>query len=338
MALSRRRTLAAVAVVVVLLVGVAAYGLLFVDRPRVQAVDNEWGTVDADRTEIETEVAVANPLLLRVVDGAATLEYAVTMNDVQFATSEKERVHLGGQRDVVTTSTWVNNDQIPAWWVTHVNNDETTNVTVDPTVAVEYVGVTLPAKSWTRERTFQTDLLAPLDVDEPRRFSAFDRTVVVVNETDARWGHATAEQTPINATATVTNELPVPLPITDVQYTIQMNGVVVGEGEAAQQTLIPAGATRTLDARAVVDNSRLDDWWVTHIRNEETTNLTVTFDATVEVGGVERRLPLRFISFERTFETDVFGAETVGGDSDARNATAESAAEPAVLPELSPAA
>lgn len=268
------------------LVGMAVvYGLLVVDKPRVESVENEWGAVNADRSEVETEIMVDNPLFLRVGDAAASVAYSITLNGVQFASGRKEEVHLGGQNGTVRMSIWMNNDRIPEWWVTHVNDDETSTVTVDPTVRLKYGGVRIPAERWTRERTFHTDLLEPLETDRPRRFAALDRTVLVVNETDARWGHATAERTPIYASATVTNSLPVPLPITDVRYTVRMNGIVVGQGEAATQTLIPAGSTQRLEASAYIDNSKLDEWWVTHLRNNETTRLSVSFDANVEIGG-----------------------------------------------------
>jgi len=156
---------------------------------------------------------------------------------------------------------------------------------------VRYAGLKLPAESLTRNRTFQTNLLEPLETEETRRFSAFGREVLVVDETDAQWGQATAERTPIDASARVTNSLPAPIPVTEIQYTVRMNGIVVGSGQAAEQTVLPAQSTRTLEARAVIDNSKLDDWWVTHLRNNQTTRLTVTFDATVQYGAVERTLP-----------------------------------------------
>lgn len=309
------RERAAVLLLVGLVVVAVAYGLLVVDKLRIESVENEWGAVNADRSEVETEITVDNPLLLRVGDAAASVEYTIALNGIQFASERKEAVHLGGQNDTVRLSTRVNNDKIPDWWVTHVNNDETSTVTVDPTVVLKYGGVSTPAEQWTRERTFDTDLLEPLEADQPRRFAALDRTMLVVNETDARWGHATAERTPIDASATVTNTLPVPLPITDVRYTVRMNGIVVGQGEAARQTLIPAGSTRTLEASAYIDNSRLDEWWVTHLRNNETTNLSVSFNATVRFGGIDRRLPLDFISYNQTFHTDVFESDAPGDQS-----------------------
>jgi LEA14-like dessication related protein len=304
--MTRNARTGAVLALVGLLVVTATYALLVVDRPRIESVENEWGDVNADRSEVETVIVIDNPLLLRVGDAAADVEYTVTVNGINFTAERREAVRLGGRDDVVRTSTWLHNDRIPDWWVTHVNNDETSTVTVDPSVVLEYGGVRVPAERWTHERTFHTDLLGPLQTDQPRRVSAFGRTVIVVNETEAHWGHATAERTPIDASATVTNALPVALPVTDIEYTIRLNGIVVGQGEAAERTLLPAGETRTLDARASIDNSRLDEWWVTHLRNDETSTLSISFDATVEFAGVERRLPLEFISYNRTFHTDVF--------------------------------
>ncbi len=313
-----RRRIAVLALAGVLVVA-AVYGFFVFERPSVESVDNEWGAVEENRSEVRTEIAVDNPWLLGVADSAANVEYTVALNDVVFATEEEKRVSLGDD-DTLTTSTWVNNDRIPEWWVTHVNNDETTTVTVDPSVVVRFAGVKLPAESLTRNRTFQTDLLAPLQTEETRRFSAYGRTVFVVNETNAQWGQATTERTPVNASATVTNSLPVPVPVTEVQYTVRMNGVVVGTGQAAEQTVIPAESTRTLEARAFIDNSKLDEWWVTHLRNDQTTRMSVAFDATVRYGGVERTLPLEFLSYNRTFQTDVFGSASTGNQSESRGA------------------
>ncbi len=295
-----------VLVAVVLLLGIAAYGLFAVDKPRIQSVDNSWGTVTENQSEIETAITVENPLLLSVGDGVADVRYTVALNDVEFASERKSEVQLSGRDDVINVSTSMNNDKIPQWWVTHINRNQTTTVTVDPQVVVLYGDFEAPAEESTRTRTFETDLLEPLNSEQPRQFSAFDRTVFTITETDARWGTATAEQTPINGSITARNELPIALPITEIQYTIRMNGIVVGQGTAAEETVIPAGSTRTIDTNATVDNSRLDEWWVTHLQNNETTQLSVDFTATVEYGGEERDIPLDSVSYNRSFQTNVF--------------------------------
>jgi len=184
----RRRTGLVLFLAVVLLVATAAYGVLAVDRPQVESVDNEWGAVTNDRTEVETRIGVDSPLLLRVGDAAADISYTVSMNDIEFATERENRVSLDGDESTVSVSTWLDNDEIPAWWVSHIKRNETTTVRVQPDVVVDVAGIRLPADEWTRTRTVHTDLLEPLETNESQEFQAYGRTVMVVDETNATWG------------------------------------------------------------------------------------------------------------------------------------------------------
>ncbi|MFC6719190.1 LEA type 2 family protein [Natrialbaceae archaeon GCM10025810] len=313
----RRRTWLAILVVLVLLGTTAAYGVLAVDRPRVESIDNDWGTVTDERTEVVTEVTIDNPLLLRYGDAGADVSYTVSLNDVEVANERERRVDLDGD-DTVTVSTWIDNDDIPAWWASHVNNDETTTVRVEPDIIVDVGGVGMPAEELTRTRTVRTDLLEPLETNESQPVRAAGRTAFVVHESDARWGNATVDRTPIEASASVTNELSTPVPITQIGYTVELNGVVVGQGVAADRTVLEPESNQTITANATIDNSKLDEWWVTHRRNDGSSNMTVDFNATVEYAGVERTVPLEFISYERTFRTDLFEEETEG-TTDASN-------------------
>ena len=321
-----KTSVAAVGVVGALL-GAAVLGVALWKRPTVESVDSDWGTVTAERTEVETQVRVDNPALLRLGESVADVTYTVSLNGIRMANGTKRGVHLPHRRNVVNVSTWLDNDEIPEWWASHVNRNGTTTVRVDSTVAVEYLGVDLPATSMTRTRTVKTDLLEPLRVEQRRTFSAFGRRLLVVNDTDAQWGHATVERTPVNASATVTNPTPVPIPVTNVSYTIRMNGIVVGSGEAAQRTVIPPGATRTIEASAVIDNSKLDEWWVTHRQNGGRSQLTVDFYATVRIGGETRRVNLGFLSYRRTLQTNLLSsnASATDGSTGRGNATAAAA-------------
>ncbi len=306
----RRGYLVLAVVAGLLLVVAGVVGLAAFDRPQVQSVDNDWGTVTAERTEVVTDIRVANPFLLRFGDGVADVRYTVAMNGVRMASSVERGVRLSGSDDVVTTRTWLNNSKIQPWWVRHVNRNETTTVRVDPEVELDYAGVDLPAEDATHTRTFRTDLLGPLNTDRNRSVEAFGRTALTVGETDARWGATTRERTPIRASASVTNELPVVVPVTDVRYTIRLNGVVVGRGSAAGRTVLPAESTRTVDLQATIDNSKLDQWWVTHRRRNGTSQLSVSFDATLGYRGIERRVTLDGLTYNRTFRTDIFAEES----------------------------
>ncbi len=300
----------AILVIIALIGATIAFGVLAADRPQIESVDNEWGTVTDERTEVETQVVVDNPLLLRVGDAAAAISYTISVNEIVIASERENQVRLAGSTSTVTVSTWIDNDQIPVWWTSHVNRNETTEVRIEPNVTVDYTATQLPADRWTYNRTVQTDLLKPLQANQSQQFEAYDRTVFVVEETNAQWGNATEDRTPIEAEATVTNPTRLPVPITEIGYTVRLNDIVVGEGVAAEQTVIGPGSTQTIEVNAAIDNSVLDEWWVTHLQNDETSNLTVDFTATLEYAGIQREVPLDFLSYDHTFETDLLGNQT----------------------------
>lgn len=319
---SRSAKSVAVLVVLILVAAVAGFGAIALDRPRIDRIENDWGTVTQERTEVQTRITVDNPRVVEFADATLDAEYTVSLNGIEVADGQKESVELSGRQNVVEVSTWLDNSDIPRWWASHVNNGETTTVTVNPTIETEFVGVHFGAASLTRKRTVQTNLLEPLNVDRTRGLQALGRTVLYVNETRAQWGNATVDRTPIDASATVTNPLPVALPITDVTYTIRMNDIVVGHGQAGSQTLIPPESTETIHAHAVIDNQKLDEWWVSHRRNDGTSTLTVAFNASVSVTGNKVRLPLTAFSYNRTFSTHLLGGPAANGS---QAATFESA-------------
>jgi len=299
------------AALVALLVVAAGVGVVFVDPPKTTDVDSEFGRVTDERTEVRTRVTVEDPTLLRVGEPVADVEYTVSMNDVQMAHEREEAVDLSRGRNVVQLSTWLDNDDVPQWWVTHVENGERTTVEVDPTVSVDRLGVAVESDSLTRTRTFETDLLAPLQSNETRSLQAFDRTILQVERTTAEWGEPTADETPVHASMTVRNPLSVPVPVSKLSYVVEMNGVVVGEGSVGERTLVSPDSTETIPANFAIDNSRLDEWWVTHVRRNQTSQMTVQFAAQVELGDRSVRLPLGPLSFQQTFETDVLGSGEV---------------------------
>lgn len=314
----RRLLLAAVAALVLLSVAVAA--ATAVPQPRITAVDNEWGAVTETRTEVETRLTIANRTLLRIGERVATVRYTVSMNGIEVANETDRSVSVTDRGRTVRASTSMDNEEIPAWWVSHVGRNETTTVRVRPTITAVIAGVDLWRTSATQTQTVETDLLAPLRSDRRRTVRAFGRPVLVATRTDARWGNVTAARTPIIAEARVRNPTWLPLPVARLRYTIRMNGLIVGRGAAGGRTVVGPGETETIRARAAIDNAKLDEWWVTHLRRGERTRMTVDVHAIVEVGGQRRRIHLDALSSRHTFETDVLGrAENRGhapGDVD----------------------
>nr|WP_255457579.1 LEA type 2 family protein [Halorussus sp. JP-T4] len=150
-------------------------------------------------------------------------------------------------------------------------------------------------------------MLSSFDSDAAQSVEVGGRTLLTVAGTDASWGTATENRTPLRFAATVRNPNGAPVTFSKLGYEVSMNDVTVAEGTAEGGVEIPANATDTIDVNATLDNRKLDEWWVSHLRNDETTTLDVSVYAVDETGEETRRVPLSFMSKQVVFETDVLG-------------------------------
>ncbi len=332
--------LAAVALVAIVVVGLGfVTGVLGV--PSVESVDNRFAGVNESTTVVATTLELTNPNPFAISLGGLAVDHTITMNGVEMGSGHQEGITLRQDNATVPFRTFVDNGQIPEWWYTHVKNGERTRVTVHADVSH---GLVDEAVSVQRQRTFRTDVLTGFNRSETRAIDAnlgfVEDPVLYVNETTAHWGaNVTRRWTPISLNATVYNPRPFPYTITAVGYTIEMNGVEVGAGRTARGVVVPGNSAETVQARAVIDNSRLDEWWVTHVERGQRTNVTVDLFVLVDPpewlpGDTDTiRIDHPRLDYETSFETDVFGENGSGtglvGDSvPARRQLAVSRATP----------
>ncbi len=302
-----------VGVLVVSLIGSFALGVL--GAPAVQEVDNRFGEVSNETTVVHTDLVVDNPNPIGVQLGDTTINYTVRMNEVPMAVGGRTGLDIETGNSTVPFTTRMDNGQIPAWWVTHVNNDERTVVTINATVRTSILG--RHQYDLTQEREIETDIIGNFNSNETRPVESdspppvFSNPVLYVNRTGAEWGEATEQATPIDMEFVMYNPQTTPFTVTELGYEITMNGVKVGEGRTDDIAAIPPGATETVRTRARIINPNLDDWWVTHLRNDQVTTLRIEFYATVSADALPRdvRIPLDRLGYEETIETDIFGTK-----------------------------
>ncbi|UIO99272.1 LEA type 2 family protein [Halobaculum sp. CBA1158] len=315
--LSTLRAIALAAVVVVGSVG-GAFALGVVGAPAVEGVENRFGEVTNETTTIESELTVNNPNPIGARLAGVTAEYGVTMNGIAMANGTKEGVDLGTGNTSIPFSTALDNSKIPAWWVSHVENDEHTELRVNADVHSSLVDRSYSTQV-TREidtsivEAFRTSEPTPLNADAP----VVSDPVLYLNRTEAEWGEVNDETTGVEMTLYLHNPKSYPITLSEVGYDIYMNNVTMGGGEAGRTTTIPPGETVPVEATTEIRTQRLDEWWVSHLQRDQVTNLTMPFYLVVdlgEAGGGEQRIELD--SYQRTVETDVFGTKSAGDDAD----------------------
>ena len=306
-----RIALLAVLVVAGSIAGAFALGVFGV--PSVAAVDNTFGDVTNETTTIETDLVVSNPNPVGIGLDGVSVNYTVSMNDIEMAQGGREGVGIGTGNSTLELETHLRNDGIPAWWVSHVRNGERTTLDIDATATSDRLG---RGVDFSRSREIRTDLLGAFNSDETRPVNAnsalTDDPVLYVNETRAEWGSVSESETPIDMAFTVYNPNLEPYAVTEIGYDITMNGVEMGSGQTEEGYVIPSQSTETVEFTTELRNRHLDDWWVTHldedVRGHQVTGLRIEFYAVIEFpGGEEATIPLDALTYEETIETDIFG-------------------------------
>jgi LEA14-like dessication related protein len=329
-----------VAVVGLILLVVLGFVLGVLGSPAVEDVQNRFGPVNDSTTTIETDLVVSNPNPVDITVGGLGISYTVFMNDVRMASGDKQGVDLGSGTDTLAFTTRMRNERIPAWWYTHVRNGERTELLVNASVSHGLLGGN--EFEFPQEETIETDILGGFNSSEPRPINAdqppVSDPILYLNETAASYGeNITRERTPLETAFTVYNLKPWPYTVTEIGYTIEMNAVEVGEGSTERPYAIPPGSETTLRAETVIRNERLDEWWVSHLRNDQVTNLTIDFYIVVDpdpgdaIPGTVDPIRIDSDKFDHhtTIETDIFGTKNAtDGSADAADRTPTPAETP----------
>lgn len=108
--------------------------------------------------------------------------------------------------------------------------------------------------------------------------------------TDHRWGEVTSEETELISTVVVDSPNFVPIPLNDVKLDIYMNGIHMGEGSAVGETTISGRDELKISSR--IENERLRDWWPTHIKNGEQTEIKIKGNLVFGVMGYGLEVPV----------------------------------------------
>lgn len=299
---------------VVLALGIVVGGAFvggFIGVPSVERVDNQFGAVNETHTAIETELVVNNPNPVGIRLGSLSADYTASMNGIEMATGAKEGIGIGTGNSTINLTTQLQNERIPEWWTTHIKNGETTELTVSATAHSGLIGQS--ASFQPAAETINTDILGQFNSTEDRPINAnmalVEDPVLVIEQTNASWGDVTSSTTPIDMRFDVYNPKNTPVAISNIGYNITMNDVQVGQGETQEPASIPPKTTETVAFTTDIDNENLDEWWVSHIQNDQTTELRISFYAEVEPPGSDEtiRVPLEDLTHTRTIETDFFG-------------------------------
>lgn len=296
----------AVGLVSLLVVGGGA-AVAFLSVPSAGVEDaGDWGEVTSERTEIVTTLWVnnPNPIGLNMNEGFST-EYVIALNGVELATGQKESVSIENGNNTVELQSFVDNSELPTWWVQFVRANETVQLNVTGTATVPTplgaTDVSIPPV----ERTMLNDS-TPI-VDSLSSAAAATEGTYTSNETvgtelgggtavvgvevvdaAARWGAVNESTTVVLFDFTFHNPsetVPFPAVPDGMTISIDMNEVRMFEAsedeaqprDVGPDAVIQPGETRTVTIAVTMPNDKIDDWFTSHVRNEERSEVDARF-------------------------------------------------------------
>jgi LEA14-like dessication related protein len=311
-----RSHLSARRLLVVFVVLLAVVAVLVFSGPSVDGVDNRFGAVNETTTVIESDLQVSNPNPVGATLGGLTVDYAIDMNGIRMATGVREGLSLPRGESALPMTTALENERIPPWWVSHIRNGERTELAVDADIHSSLLGASFGAPKVTR--TIETDIVSAFNSTERRPVGGEGpngEPVLYIEETSAQWGAVGESATRIDMEFVVNNPNPYPVPVSELSYEATMNGVEMGAGATEGHGVIPPGETRTIRATTVLNNENIDDWWVTHLNDDQVTELRIDFAARVELPTGTVEIPMDPLTYTETIETDIFGTKEGSGEA-----------------------
>jgi len=277
------------AVVLIVAAGLGAYLLFFrggLPTIELKSITHRWAYVNETLTAIESTVVVHNPTPISAT--LKRLEYTIRLNGIDFGTGRCSKpVEVPAQGDAtINLTTYIKNERIPPWWVSHIKAGEKTEAIISGTATVEALGTTFDVP-FQYSGEFETNIEEQADITEPFDILLLSLPVVgdikiTVKEVDTSWGEVTAETAELVHVARIYNPNDFDIPATSMRYVIEANDIRLAEGEQPLNVVLKAKETTPLVLFTYINNTLLDDWWVSHLQNNETTHLVILIYATME--------------------------------------------------------
>ena len=271
-------------------------------KPEIRGISHRWGNVTPSTTEIITKIKVYNPNPIPLPLKDILIE--VYMNNIKMGEGSALKAEIKAKSESeIIISTKLENDKIPEWWITHIRNGEKSTINIRGYLIfdLKVIEFKYPIEL---SNLVETNILAGLSLDKPHKVNVGPITLVI-KSVKSYWGDVDENYTEIITLAKIYNDNLIPVPIVKFHYLVEMNGIKLAEGTNAVETIIKPKSEETITFVTKIDNSLLDKWWVSHIKNGERTKVKIILEPVIKVLGKE----FKFIVAEKEseFTTNLLG-------------------------------
>ncbi len=283
---------------ILLLGALAVSGCL--QEPKITSTQHKWGDVTSEETELISTVMVDSPNFVPIPLSDVKLD--IYMNGIHMGKGSAVGDTTISGKDELKISSRIENERLRDWWPTHIRNGEETEVKIrgDLVFGVMGYGLEVPVEN---NVSFNTSVLSKMSSKEVRMgFIGFE--ALAMRNMEFKWDTEEEDgDTAIIVTMDVKNNLPVEIPLKSIDYQMEMNGVKIAQGASSGHLAIPGSGQREITMEMSMDETKIPQWWVTHIQKSEKTEAAIDMQLTLEMDGEEQIVELSDMEFE--FSTNI---------------------------------
>ena len=258
-------------------------GKIGIGKPVVEGISNELGEVSREDTEVITKIRVYNPNPFPLPLKDVLTEIHVNGRKIGEGSALKSEIKPSSE-SLIVVSTKIYNRKIPEWWIEHIKNGEKSRV--------EFRGHLVFDLKITEFR-FPIERSGEIKTDVLKVLRTKGKTGPVrVGSTKPSWGEVNSNYSEILIETVVENENKYSIKITRFYSLVEMNGIRLSDEWQDVEYFLEPKSKKKLDFKIRLNNSRIVDWWVSHVKNGGKTNVKIELKAFLDVGGREVELDL----------------------------------------------
>ncbi len=282
--------------IIAIMMAILVTGCSSVGKPEIKRISYSWGNVNESTTEILVKVDVYNPNPFPIPLKDVVMD--LYMNGIKMGEGHAIKAGIpANSESTIVIAIYLDNNKIPKWWVSHIKNGEKTTIDIKGYLVfdLKVFEFKFPISF---SNSIKTDILSSISLNKPETISIDGLANIVIKSVESHWGNVNDKWTEIVTIADVYNPNAFPIPVISFDYTIKMNGILVGKGSEDLNTIIPPKSDAKLTLITKIMNDKLKDWWVTHIKNGEKTTVEIDIKPKVKIAGRE----ISFTLTKQTFE------------------------------------
>ncbi|MBO8173962.1 MAG: LEA type 2 family protein [Thermococcus sp.] len=277
----------AVLLVLIIWLGYLGYAVMSL-KPKITA---EWGYVDDKTTELGLHIYLGKKLPISINVKDVTIEWAgVKIGKI-------ENMRLGFMQDRIDGVLVLDNYKAIEALKNHIKNGEKSYAKIS--VQASIFGISVFKKEFTQE--VETDILSYFDIKTESSGDLIKSPAV--EGISSRWGPITDDYITVYSDVKLYNPNSFPIPVSGVQFNVNINENQVASGELIENTVIPANGYGVIKVKTLIDTAVLPKVWAEHIKRGEESDLSIVIYLKVNI--LNKELKIKVADVHEKIKTDI---------------------------------